>query len=132
MKKIKTLLAAALMMFSASAFAQATYEAADGTKYEFKKHAFLNLEAGAQYTLGEAKFKDLISPNVQLGLGYQFTPVFGARIRQMPGSQRADGQHTAIQHTLRSTSSSMLLQAWTSCSTSLTCSAAGTPTVCST
>ena len=81
MKKIKTLLAAALMMFSASAFAQATYEAADGTKYEFKKHAFLNLEAGAQYTLGEAKFKDLISPNVQLGLGYQFTPVFGARIQ---------------------------------------------------
>ena len=81
MKTIKTLLAAALMMFSASAFAQATYEAADGTKYEFKKHAFLNLEAGAQYTLGEAKFKDLISPNVQLGLGYQFTPVFGARIQ---------------------------------------------------
>ena len=78
---MKTLLAAALMMFSASAMAQATYEAADGTKYEFKKHAFLNLEGGAQYTLGEAKFKDLISPNVQLGLGYQFTPVFGARIQ---------------------------------------------------
>ena len=81
MKKIKTLLAAALMMFSASAMAQATYEAADGTKYEFKKHAFLNLEGGAQYTLGEAKFGDLISPNIQLGLGYQFTPVFGARIQ---------------------------------------------------
>ena len=81
MKTIKTLLAGALMMFSASAMAQATYEAADGTKYEFQKHAFLNLEAGAQYTLGEAKFKDLISPNIQLGLGYQFTPVFGARIQ---------------------------------------------------
>ena len=81
MKTMKTLLAGALMMFCASAFAQATYEAADGTKFEFKKHAFLNLEAGAQYTLGEAKFKDLISPNVQLGLGYQFSPVFGARIQ---------------------------------------------------
>ena len=78
---MKTLLAAALMMFSASAMAQATYEAADGTKYEFQKHAFLTLQGGAQYTLGEAKFKDLISPNIQLGLGYQFTPVFGARIQ---------------------------------------------------
>ena len=81
MKTIKTLLACALMMFSASAMAQATYEAADGTKYEFQKHAFLNLEAGAQYTLGEAKFSKLISPNIQIGLGYQFTPVFGARIQ---------------------------------------------------
>ena len=81
MKAIKTLLAVALMMFSATAFAQATYEAADGTKYEFQKHAFLNLGVGAQYTLGEAKFSDLLSPNIQLGLGYQFTPVFGARIQ---------------------------------------------------
>ena len=63
MKTIKTLLAGALILFSASAMAQATYEAADGTKYEFQKHAFLNLEAGAQYTLGEAKFSKLISPN---------------------------------------------------------------------
>ena len=82
MKTLKTLVAAALMMFGAmSANAQATYEAADGTKYEFQKHAFLNIEAGAQYTLGEAKFSKLLSPNIQLGLGYQFTPVFGARIQ---------------------------------------------------
>ena len=82
MKKMKTLMAAALMIFGAmSANAQATYEAADGTKYEFQKHAFLNIEAGAQYTLGEAKFSKLLSPNIQLGLGYQFTPVFGARIQ---------------------------------------------------
>ena len=81
MKTMKTLLAAALLMLSGSAMAQATYEAADGTKYEFQKHAFLNLEGGLQYTLGEAKFKDLLSPNVQLGLGYQFSPVFGARIQ---------------------------------------------------
>ena len=94
MKTIKTLFAAALMMFSASAMAQATYEAADGTKYEFKKHAFLNLEGGVQYTLGEAKNSDLFSPNIQLGLGYQFTPVFGARIQanawQSKGGWQAD------------------------------------------
>ena len=81
MKRMKMFFAAALMMISASAMAQATYEAADGTKYEFQKHAFLNLEGGAQYTLGEAKFDKLLSPNVQLGLGYQFSPVFGARIQ---------------------------------------------------
>ena len=81
MKRMKTILAGALLMLSASAMAQATYTAADGTKYEFKKHAFLTLQGGAQYTLGEAKFDKLISPNVQLGLGYQFSPVFGARIQ---------------------------------------------------
>ena len=81
MNKMKTLMAGMLLMFAASANAQATYEAADGTKYEFQKHAFLNIEAGAQYTLGEAKFSKLLSPNIQLGLGYQFTPVFGARIQ---------------------------------------------------
>ena len=81
MKTMKTLLAAALMLISVSAMAQATYEAADGTRYEFKKHAFLNVEGGVQYTLGEAKFDKLLSPNIQLGLGYQFSPIFGARIQ---------------------------------------------------
>ena len=94
MKRMKTILAAALLMLSSTAMAQATYEAADGTKYEFQKHMFLNLEGGAQYTLGEAKFKDLISPNVQLGLGYQFSPVFGARLQanawQSKGGWTAD------------------------------------------
>jgi outer membrane protein OmpA-like peptidoglycan-associated protein len=81
MNKVKSLIAAALMTFSVSAMAQATYEAADGTKYEFQKHAFINLEGGVQHTLGEAKFKDLLSPNVQIGLGYQFSPVIAARIQ---------------------------------------------------
>ena len=53
----------------------------EGAEYEFQKHAFLNVEAGAQHTLGEAKFKDLMSPNVQLGLGYQFSPVLAARLQ---------------------------------------------------
>lgn len=60
--------------------AQATYTDANGDKYEFRKHAFLQLQGGAQHTLGEASFGDLISPNVQLGLGYQFCPWFGARL----------------------------------------------------
>ena len=81
MKSFRTLFCAALLGMGTAAMAQATYEAADGTKYEFKKHAFLDLQGGIQHTLGEAKTKDLFSPNVQLGLGYQFSPVFGARIQ---------------------------------------------------
>ena len=81
MKCIKTLLVAALVLGgSSAAMAQATYTDKAGNEYTFKKHAFLDLQGGAQYTLGEAKFGDLISPNVQLGIGYQFNPWFGARV----------------------------------------------------
>ena len=118
MKTMKTLLAAALMMFSASAMAQATYEAADGTKYEFQKHAFLNLEAGAQYTLGEAKFSKLISPNIQIGLGYQFTPPAS---RLMLGRAKVAGMVSALRLvqslTQMTISISMLLLVSTLCST---------------
>ncbi|MBQ7510643.1 MAG: hypothetical protein IJT53_07050, partial [Prevotella sp.] len=51
------------------------------TSVEFQKHAFFNIMGGLQYTLGEAKFGDLLSPNVQLGLGYQFSPIFAARLQ---------------------------------------------------
>lgn len=61
--------------------AQSTYTDKANNEYQFKKHAFLNLQGGAQYTLGEAKFDKLLSPNVQLGLGYQFSPVFALRLQ---------------------------------------------------
>ena len=76
MKFKNVFLAAMLVMGAAAVQAQE-----EGTEYEFQKHAFLNVEAGAQHTLGEAKFKDLMSPNVQLGLGYQFSPVLAARLQ---------------------------------------------------
>lgn len=76
MNKIKTLAIAAFLMLGLSAMAQETKE----SQYEFQKHWFMNLEGGAQYTLGEAKFGDLISPNVQFGLGYQFSPLFALRL----------------------------------------------------
>ena len=82
MKRFKRVLfASALLLGATSAMAQATYIDKEGNEYQFKKHAFLDLQGGAQYTLGEAKFGDLISPNVQLGLGYQFSPVFGMRLQ---------------------------------------------------
>ena len=82
MKRFKRVLfASALLLGATSAMAQVTYTDKEGNEYQFKKHAFLDLQGGAQYTLGEAKFGDLISPNVQLGLGYQFSPVFGMRLQ---------------------------------------------------
>lgn len=56
--------------------AQATYTDKDGNEYQFKKHFYLDIQGGGQYTLGEAKFKDLLSPNIQGAIGYQFSPVF--------------------------------------------------------
>lgn len=72
---------AILAMSGTTAIAQATYTDQNGDEYTFNKHWFLDLQGGAQYTLGEAKFGDLLSPNLQLGLGYQFSPVFGMRLQ---------------------------------------------------
>ena len=110
MKTLKTLLVAALLSVGCAAQAQ-------DADYTFKKHAYLQLQGGAQYTLGEAKFGDLISPNVQAALGYQFR----ARVATMATRfLMVQTQETS------STSTSMLLQPSTSCSTSLTCSVATT------
>ena len=46
----------------------------------FKPHAYLQLQGGAAHTLGEADFMDLISPAAALNIGYNFSPVFGARL----------------------------------------------------
>ena len=81
MKSLKSLMAIATLALGTTSAMAATYTDKDGNEYQFKKHAFLDLQGGAQYTLGEAKFGDLISPNVQLGLGYQFSPVFGMRLQ---------------------------------------------------
>lgn len=81
MKTSKILILSAIFFYSLGSSAQTTYMDKEGSKYEFKKHAFLNLQGGAQYTLGEAKFDKLLSPNVQFGIGYQFSPVFAMRLQ---------------------------------------------------
>ena len=79
---MKSVFAVALLTLgTTTALAQATYTDSENNEYQFKKHVFLNLEGGAQYTLGEAKFDKLISPNVQFGLGYQFSPAFAIRLQ---------------------------------------------------
>ena len=86
----KLLMAAALLGFSSASIAQNTYTDVDRNVYSFQKHFFVDVQGGAQYTLGEAKFGDLLSPNVQLGIGYQFSPVFGMRL-QVNGWQSKGG-----------------------------------------
>lgn len=77
MKFKKMLLAAMTAIMAISANAQ---EAQDKVEYNYNSHWFLQLQAGAQHTLGEAKFFDLVSPNAQIALGYQFNPVWAVRL----------------------------------------------------
>lgn len=84
MENYKFIIVSAMLALGTSAVAQATYTDKDGNEYHFKKHFYLDIQGGGQYTLGEAKFKDLLSPNIQGAIGYQFSPVFGLRA-QMNG-----------------------------------------------
>ena len=73
MKLFKTLLAAGILVLSTSAMAQET-------DFQFKKHAFINLQGGASETIGETKWTKLITPAAQIGLGYQWCPLFSTRL----------------------------------------------------
>ena len=64
MKSIKLLMATAMLAIgSTAAMAQASYTDKDGNEYQFKRHWFLDIQAGGQYTVGEASFSDFLSPN---------------------------------------------------------------------
>ena len=74
--KIKNILMSGVMAMSCLT---ASAQDAPKTEYVFNPHWYVQGQIGAQYTLGEVKFGDLISPNIQLGVGRQFTPIWGAR-----------------------------------------------------
>ncbi len=91
--KMKALIVACLAFVSLGATAQKQQKVVDridqrtvqeldhvDVSNEFKPFWYLDVMGGAQWTIGEAKFKDLLSPNAQLGLGYQFSKVVGARL----------------------------------------------------
>lgn len=69
------------MIMAALALAAFTPASAQEEKVEFQPHWYLQLQGGASHTLGEAKFKDLISPAAQVAVGYQFNPVLGLRLQ---------------------------------------------------
>lgn len=75
MKLKNIMMTAVLAMGSLAASAQE----APKTEYVFNPHWYVQAQVGAQYTLGEVKFGDLISPNIQIGVGRQFTSLWGAR-----------------------------------------------------
>ena len=77
MKLKKIFMSCLLLAGVLSASAQEQYPK---TVYDHNPYWYVQLQGGAQYTLGEIDFKDLISPNVQVAIGRQFTPVFGARL----------------------------------------------------
>lgn len=84
-KRIFSLLVLAMTAFGmASAQNEVVVNNPDGsvekTIYTFNPHWFIQIQGGAQHTLGEAKFMDLISPTAQFEIGYQFSPVWALRL----------------------------------------------------
>lgn len=50
------------------------------TKEAFNPHWYVQGQLGGQYTTGETAFKNLLSPNGQVAVGYQFNSIWGARL----------------------------------------------------
>ena len=90
MKFKKTLLTILAAISCSAAMAQQTT-----TETVFNPHWYVRGQIGAQYTLGEVKFGDLVSPNAQIAAGYNFTSLWGARIAvnawQSKGGSKING-----------------------------------------
>lgn len=78
MKINKLFLSASLAL--CAAFAANAQEAQGETEYVFQPHWYVSGQVGMQETLGETSFSKLAAFNAQLGVGYQFNPVLGARL----------------------------------------------------
>ena len=76
MKLNKVILSGVVALSCVSASAQE----ADKTVNVFTPHWYAQAQIGGQYTLGEIGFGKLLSPNVQVGVGYNFNQVVGARL----------------------------------------------------
>ena len=86
--KIKKALLSCMLLGSLTAFAQEEQPQAK-TEYVPNPYWYVQVQGGAQYTLGEMDFGDLISPNVQVAIGRQFNPVFGLRLAVNAWQSRA-------------------------------------------
>lgn len=74
----KNILISALLL--AGSLSAAAQEPAVEYENVFAPHWYVGIQGGAQYTLGETGFSDLISPNAQIMVGYKFHPVLGVRL----------------------------------------------------
>lgn len=75
MKLKNILLSGVVAMGAAAASAQEAK-----TIEVFNPHWYIQGQFGAQYTLGEISSNKLMSPNAQIGVGYNFNKVVGARL----------------------------------------------------
>lgn len=90
MKLNKVILSGVVALSCVSASAQE----ADKTVNVFTPHWYAQAQVGGQYTLGEIGFGKLLSPNVQVGIGYNFNKVVGARFSLNTWQSKA-GQNVA-------------------------------------
>ncbi len=90
MKLNKVLLSGVIALSCVSASAQE----ADKTVNVFTPHWYAQAQVGGQYTLGEIGFGKLLSPNAQVGVGYNFNQVVGARLSLNAWQSKA-GQNVA-------------------------------------
>ena len=72
MKRIISILASVALVASLSV--------ANAQKKDFDPYWFLQIQGGAAETIGETNWVDLLSPSGAISLGYQFSPVFAARL----------------------------------------------------
>ena len=74
----KAILSCLMLVAGLTASAQ---EQKGTTEYVFEPHWYVQVQPlGAQYTLGEVSFGDLLSYNVQATVGRQFSKLWGARL----------------------------------------------------
>ena len=93
MKMKKAILSCLMLMGVLSVSAQ---EQKGTTEYVFEPHWYLQLQGGAQYTTGEAKFGDMISPTIQGAVGYQFSKSVGARLAVNAWQSRTGWKEDAL------------------------------------
>lgn len=74
----------------------ASAQEAEKTVDVFNPHWYGQVQIGGQYTLGEIGFGKLLSPNAQIGVGYNFNKVVGARLSVNAWQSKA-GQEVSFQ-----------------------------------
>lgn len=73
----KLILSSVISLGTLTGFAQTAGEVIE---YDFNPTPYIQVQVGGQETVGEVSFGDLLSPNAQIAVGYQWNPLFGARL----------------------------------------------------
>ena len=76
---MKNFLMSVVALLVMSGVASAQQQSKSDEKVEFRPHWGLNVQGGAAYTIGEAKFAELLSPAAQLTAAYKFHHAMSVR-----------------------------------------------------